>query len=213
MAQKSVSEPVISLGAQQLTALLDSTRELIAILGLDCSVQFANTTFQNLLGYTPEFLLGREILAVVHSQDVESLRTMIDRAARQAAASLGNMRCRMRGRDGSFRWCDVSCRSLREYGVEGVVLNAIEVSELHRMESERQVISEVVHALNATSNLDQLLVRIHEALKRILSAENCFIAWHDTADDTFFCPFFADEFDASPPPQKVGRSCTTYVFR
>jgi two-component system cell cycle sensor histidine kinase/response regulator CckA len=212
MAQKSVSEPAILLGAQQLTALLDSTRELIAILGLDCSVQFANTTFHNLLGYTPEFLLGREILAVVHSQDVDSLRTMIDRAARQAA-SLGNMRCRMRGQDGSLRWFDVSCRSLREYGVEGVVLNAIEASELHRMESERQVISEVVHALNATSNLDQLLVRIHEALTRILSAENCFIALHDTADDTFFFPFFVDEFDAAPPPQKVGRSCTAYVFR
>ena len=26
-------------------------------------------------------------------------------------------------------------------------------------------------------------------------------------------PFFADEYDTAPPPQKVGRSCTAYVFR
>jgi two-component system cell cycle sensor histidine kinase/response regulator CckA len=212
MAQKSVSEPGIALGAQQLAALLDSTRELIAILAPDGFVQFANSTFQSLLGYKPEFLQGREILAVVHSQDVANLRALIAQTAGKTGAK-GSMRCRMRGQDGSLRWFDVSCRGLWEHGLEGVVLNAIDVTELHRMESERQVISEVVHALNATSNLDQLLVRIHEALKRILAAENCFIALHDTQDDTFFFPFFADEFDTAPPPQKVGRSCTAYVFR
>jgi two-component system, cell cycle sensor histidine kinase and response regulator CckA len=87
------------------------------------------------------------------------------------------------------------------------------VTELHRMESERQVNSEVVHALNETANLDQLLTRIHAALKRILPAENCFVALHDRESDTFEFPFFSDEYDTAPPPQKVGRSCTAYVFR
>jgi hypothetical protein len=39
------------------------------------------------------------------------------------------------------------------------------------------------------------------------------VALHDSERDVFEFPFFVDEFDAAPPPQKVGRSCTAYVFR
>jgi hypothetical protein len=81
------------------------------------------------------------------------------------------------------------------------------------MESERQVISEIVHALNQTANLDQLLDGIHQALKKVLYAENCFVALHDPKEDTFYFPFLVDQFDMAPPPQKVGRSCTAFVFR
>src|SRR6267143_734219 len=86
-------------------------------------------------------------------------------------------------------------------------------SDLHRMEAERQVISEIVHALNETANLDELLRGIHQALKKVLYAENCFVALHDPEGDAFTFPFFADQVDAAPAPQKVGRSCTAFVFR
>ena len=85
---------------------------------------------------------------------------------------------------------------------------------LRRMEAERQVIAEIVHALNQTANLDELLAGIHQALEKVLPAENCFVALHDSATDTFSFPFFVDEVDvAPPPPQKAGHSCTAYVFR
>jgi two-component system, cell cycle sensor histidine kinase and response regulator CckA len=85
---------------------------------------------------------------------------------------------------------------------------------LRRMEAERQVIAEIVHTLNQTANLDELLAGIHQALKKVVPAENCFVALHDFATDTFSFPFFVDQVDpAPPPPQKAGRSCSAYVFR
>ncbi|HEY2545862.1 MAG TPA: ATP-binding protein, partial [Candidatus Acidoferrum sp.] len=36
---------------------------------------------------------------------------------------------------------------------------------------------------------------------------------HNAKEDTFSVPFFVDQFDTAPPPQKVGRSCTAFVFR
>jgi len=213
MTQRNVSEPGIALGAQQLAILLDSTQELIAILGSDGTVQFANATFQSVLGYRLEEVLGRSIHAIVHAQDLEGLRERLKEVA-AASGSTVSERCRFRCRDGSWRWIQFTCRNrLDEPGFEGILFHANDVTDLHRMESERQVNSEVVHALNETSNLDQLLTRIHAALKRILPAQNCFVALHDPDNDTFQFPFFADEYDTAPPPQKVGRSCTAYVFR
>src|SRR5271170_274265 len=213
MIQRTVSEPGIALGAQQLAILLDSTQELIAILGPDGTVQFANATFQNALGYRMEELLGRSIHAIVHALDVEGVREKLKEVGVSSGAKVTE-RCRFRCKDGSWKWIQFTCRNrLDEPQFEGILFHANDVTGLHRMESERAVNSEIVHALNETSNLDQLLTRIHGSLKTILPAENCFVALHNVEDDTFHFPFLVDEYDTAPPPQKVGRSCTAYVFR
>ena len=213
MAQRNASELEIALSVQQLGMLLDSAQELIAILGLDGTIQFTNATFQNVLGYRREELLGRSIHDIVHAPDVEGVRERLKEVTSAAGASISE-RCRFRRRDGSWRWIQFTCRNcLDEPASAGILFYAKDVSDLYRMESERQVNSEVVHALNETSNLDQLLSRIHKALKRILPAENCFVALHDPKRDTFHFPFFVDEYDATPPAQKVGRSCTAFRER
>jgi len=208
-----VTEPGTRLGAHQLASLLDSTQELIAILGSDGTVLFANEAFRHSLGYNPEELLGRSIHAIVHAADVAHIRERLQEVAALPGSS-DRERCRLRTRDCSWRWFELVCHNrLDDSGIEGILLNAQDVTALQRMESERQVISDVVHALNQTSNLDQLLTGIHDALKRVVSAQNCFVALHDPEHDTFEFPFFADEYDTAPPPQRVGRSCTAYVFR
>ena len=213
MKQRNVSEPGIALGAQQLAVLLDSTRELIAVLGVDGTFQFANATFQRVLGYRPDELLGANIHDIIHVLDVDIMRERLRKITRQPQAHVSD-RCRFRGADGSWRWIEFVYRNrLSDANFEGILLHASDVTDLHRMESERVVNSQIVHALNETSNLDQLLARIHSSLKRVLPAENCFVALHNPEDDTFYFPFLVDEYDTVPPPQKVGRSCTAYVFR
>jgi two-component system, cell cycle sensor histidine kinase and response regulator CckA len=213
MSQKTVSEPSIQLGSPQLAALLDYAKELIAIVGPADTIQFVNSAFRTSLGYPSERLIGSQFLTLVHSADIEPIEECLKRAADDANSCL-QQRCRLRCYDGSWRWFELSYRNGPERAkVDGVLVHGVDVTEQQRMEAERQVIAEVVHALNETSNLDQLLKRIHDALKQIVPAENCFVALHQPEDDTFQFPFFADQYDTAPPPQKVGRSCTAYVFR
>ena len=196
-----------------MAILLEATREFVAILGSDGAVQFANGAAQDTLGYRSEEILGRSLYAIVHAVDVDGLRDRITRTANLPAHSFSD-RCRFRCKDGSWRWIQFTCRCPENpAGLEGVLFHGSDVTDLQRMESERRVNSEIVHALNETSKLDQLLTRIHDSLKRVLPAENCFVALHDPHDDTFRFPFFVDEYDTPPPPQKVGQSCTAYVFR
>src|SRR5215469_9526998 len=211
MDQRSVSEAGIALGTQQLTALLDASQELIAILTTDGTIQFVNGAFHKVLGYRPEELVGRSVFDVV--LDVELLRRGMKKVLRKTGAGHKDS-CRFRCQDGSWRWVEFRCQNpLSEAECDGILLHGKDVTDVHRMEAERQVNSQVVHALNETSNLDQLLMRIHEALKGILPAENFFVALHDPETETFHFPFLVDEYDTAPPPQKVGRSCTAYVFR
>ena len=180
-----------------------SHQEIIAVLSADGTLQFANSTFQASLDYRPDELVGPQPLraGALRRRRLRSHASETGRRAEWRAVSPAG--AVSRSRDGSWRWFEISCRSrLADPAIEGILLHGLDVTDLHRMESERQVISDVVHALNQTANLDQLLNRIHLALKRILTAENCFVALHDPQRDVFEFPFFADEYDVAPPRKK-----------
>jgi PAS domain S-box-containing protein len=110
---------------------------------------------------------------------------------------------------------DVHVEPLRapDGAIVGTIGVALDITERKRAEVERQMMFDIIQSVNLTANLDELFTRIHSALKKVVRAENCFVAMHDRATGHFYFPFFVDQFDAPPPPQKVGRSCTAFVFR
>lgn len=213
MSERVPSVQGTAIGPEQLSTLLDSVRELITLLSPDGTILFASAGFTRILGHRTEDLLGKSIAALLHPKDAAEVRERL----RDLSSSRGgtiNGRCRLQSKDGSWRWFDASAKDhTNAPAIEGIVVSYQDVTDLRRMEAERQVIAEVVHALNETANLDELLAGIHRALKKVLYADNCFIALHDAEADAFTFPFFVDQVDAAPQPQKVGRSCTAYVFR
>ncbi len=84
-----------------------------------------------------------------------------------------------------------------------------------RAEAERQVISDIVHGVISTTNLDELLNLARRSIGKFLYAENCFVALHDPASELVHFEFWVDQRDPVPPPQPIdkGHSRTSYVLR
>jgi len=213
MSQRAPFAQGTVVGPEQLFTLLDSVQELLAIVSPDGIIQFASAGFTRLLGHRTEDLAGRPILDLLHLNDAGRVRECFRDLSTSGRGTFSG-RCRLQSKDGSWRWFDAAARDHSKLSaIDGILFTFRDVTDLHRMEAERQVISEIVHALNQTANLDELLRGIHQALKKVLYAENCFVALHNQEADSFTFPFFADQIDVAPAPQKVGRSCTAFVFR
>ena len=129
--------------------------------------------------------------------------------------SVENMEYQLRRRDGSTIWVSENARAVRDaagrtISYEGTIED---ITDRKRAELERQATFEIIHSVNDTDNIDDLLQRIHMALKKVVYAENCFVALYEPSTGMFHFPFWVDRFDVAPPPQQVGRSCTAYVYR
>ncbi len=94
-----------------------------------------------------------------------------------------------------------------------IIVSLLDITERKRAELERQVMYEITHGVNITSNLDELLKLIHTSLQKVIYAENCFVALHDQNTGLFSFPYFVDKFDPTPMPMAMRKSCTAYVFR
>jgi two-component system, cell cycle sensor histidine kinase and response regulator CckA len=198
---------------EQARALVSVTRELLAIVSDEGDFLFVNESFTRVLGYSPEELIGKPLTCLHPSAEALSIREKFDSVLETVAAT-ASCRCSLRTKSGQWRWFDVVAVNQRhEPDVGGIVLSYQDVTEFARLEAQRMVLSNVVHALNETSNLDDLLQQIHSSLKKVVYAENFFVALHDPQGEMFHFPFFVDQFDPPPPPQKVARTCMAYVFR
>jgi len=82
-----------------------------------------------------------------------------------------------------------------------------------RADLERQVMYEIIQGVTTTSNLGDLLKLIHQSLKEVIYAENCFVALYDQNTELFSFPYFVDKFDPIPEPVALRNSCTAYVFQ
>lgn len=122
----------------------------------------------------------------------------------------------VRTRTGRRRWVHDLARVVRD--AEGRVLYyegaLLDITELKRAEAEREAMLEITHGATTIADLDELFPLIHRALKRVMPAENFFLALYDAQTGCFHFPYFADQYDAPPPPsQRLEKTATAYVFR
>ena len=117
-------------------------------------------------------------------------------------------------KDGEKIWLSMNVRAgITEAGenyCEGMIED---ITERKRTEAERQAMFEISQAVGTSADLPSLLKLIHQAIQKVVYAENCFVALHKEHADTLEMQFFVDKYDEFPPPQKMGKSCAAHVFR
>jgi two-component system, cell cycle sensor histidine kinase and response regulator CckA len=214
MSKSCLLAPDAACTEFQARALLAATRELLAIVSASGQFLFVNDNFSRVLGYSPQELVGKSFLSLHSASDAGLIQQKFLSVVSARNDDTVSCRCSLRAKSGQLRWFDaVATNRIANPDVHGILISYQDVTEVQRMEAQRLVLSNIVHALNQTSNLDELLFEIHDALKKVVYAENFFVALYDPQTEMFHFPFFADQFDPPPPPQRVARTCMAYIFR
>ncbi|MET0753565.1 MAG: response regulator [Pyrinomonadaceae bacterium] len=117
--------------------------------------------------------------------------------------------------DGTLDWLQWETRPWQKANGEigGVIFFTQVITERKRAEIESRVISEIIQGVTTTSNLDELFVIIYQSLKKVLYADNCFVALYDKKAELLNMRFFVDKYDTAPMPFKLRRQKSAYVFR
>lgn len=86
------------------------------------------------------------------------------------------------------------------------------VAGLRRSNTKMEALYRVAHAANSTKHPDDFYRSIHAILLELMPAKNFFIALWDQEKGEVSYPYFVDEFDAPPPPEKAGKGLTAHVL-
>ena len=160
-------------------------------------------------GYSLEDLLSMTIMDI---RLPEERQRLIDHLPTTNRGTLPELWKHLK-KDGQIIDVEITAFPLVFDGRRSELITATDVTARLRAESERQVILEVTQSVSVTTNLGELLRFIHQSLKRILYAENCFVAFHDQTTDLIHFEYWIDKFDPVPPPHPIGDGFTSHVLR
>ena len=97
--------------------------------------------------------------------------------------------------------------------IAGTISFGVDITDRKRAELEMQIHMEIDHGYRNSVDLGALLKLVHQSIKKVMYAENCFFAFYDQTSGLFNFPYFVDKFDPSPPSLALLKSCTSYVYQ
>jgi len=90
----------------------------------------------------------------------------------------------------------------------------IESSERKKTDKVQVSLYKISESAHSAENLEELYRSIHNAITELMPAKNNFyIALYDAASKMLSFPYFVDEYEGNPGPQKLGKGLTEYVLR
>ena len=112
---KHLMESELGESRRRLSDILDATREWIWEIDSAGRFTFSNRFAQDSLGYSPEEILGRDHLELVHPDDRDAVAQRWAGIAAGYAPDSGLV-ARWLGRDGGIRWLDCRAVTVRDAG-------------------------------------------------------------------------------------------------
>ncbi|HUA22192.1 MAG TPA: response regulator [Bryobacteraceae bacterium] len=117
---------------QHYRSLIENSLDLIMIVNNDGTIRYASPSHERILGYRSDELIGQSIRQFVHPEDLASVQ-----AAMESGGDIAALEVRVRHKDGSWRVLESYQRNLSHVpGVNGLVVNAREVTERKRLEEQ-----------------------------------------------------------------------------
>ena len=192
--------------------LFENAHDIIYTNDLQGNYTSVNKACERITGYKSEEALSMNFAQVIAPEDFEmATQRHAQKIAGEAAVTYELDIIAKDGRRATLEVNSrVTCQDGTPIGMHGI---ARDITERKRAEKERTAISEVIESVGLTTNLDELLKMIHQSLKKVLFAENFFVALYNKRTSCFEMEFFVDQYDEAPPPLKLAKSRTAYVFR
>ncbi|MEP6789159.1 MAG: PAS domain S-box protein, partial [Acidobacteriota bacterium] len=210
-------DPHVTLGGtstlQSLgNTIFNSISDAILVVGIDAKIVRVNPAAVALTGFSEDELIGKPIDTL--SVNPRAFGKIFLRAFQRSRFSRRLETSCLR-KDGSQFAVSVSTSKIYDpaTGYYNLVFVARDISRSKRLEAEARAISKIIHGVTTTDNLDELLTLIHRTIKKIVYAENFFVALFDPQTELLTMQFWVDKYDPMPAPLKVGRSLSAYVFR
>ncbi len=178
--------------------------------------QFISPTIKDLIGYSLEEInsVGLENLIrnqltekkFVYSANENKNGRMIEEI------TVTNL---IETKDGDLKWIEDNSITLNgPNGKNTLKFGTLkDVTASMRDEKIRQIISEILEASNSEKNLQELFKFIHSCIKKLMKADNFYIAYHKMDSDILTFPYFVDEIDTDATEKKMGKGLTEYVLR
>lgn len=128
ITERKIAEEKVLLSEKRFKSLVQNGSDLLGILDIEGNYIYVSPSSKNILGYEPEFLVGKNALSLIHEDDLQKVRECV--AAMDREKSIKVPLFRFKNSSGEWRWIERTMTNmLDDPAVVGIVANSRDVTE------------------------------------------------------------------------------------
>lgn len=176
-------------------------------------IVYANPAALNVMGAESETdLVGKPVLGFVHPDYHQIVKSRIQKT--QVEAKIGEiLEEKFLRLDGGEIDVEVVAIPTVFNGNPATQVVIRDITERKQAEKVQDIVYRIAQASDNVDSLDQFYPMIHAIVKEVMEADNFYIALYDEESGLLSFPYYVDQVDAPPSPEKPGNGLTEYVLR
>jgi two-component system, cell cycle sensor histidine kinase and response regulator CckA len=194
-----------------LEQLLECAPEAISILDAEGRITHINGEFTRMFGFSPQEAVGRAIDSLMVAFDRSSEARWIGEVL--AEGKKLRLETKRQRKDGTLLEVLLSAAPVLVSGkqVAAYVLYR-DISDQKRAEALSSALYRMAEKTGSARELPHFYSSIHAIVGELMYAPNLHIALYDPGTQLLSFPYFVDERNPKPSPQRLGRGLTEYVL-
>ena len=149
--EKKRAELDLEKNERRFRALVQDGSDLIAILDEQAVFKYASSNYESIIGYSEEFLLGKNGFDFFHPDDKEEVFKQF--VMLQTEKRITSSPYRFKKNDGSWCWMQsVGTNMINDDSIQGIIVNSVEITNLIETQHALNVSNELYETVNKVTN-------------------------------------------------------------
>ncbi|MFI5251352.1 MAG: PAS domain S-box protein [Bacteroidota bacterium] len=211
VTERKRGEEILKESEQKFRTVSDTVTSAIFIYQND-KFKYVNKSTEIISGYSSDELLRMNFWEFVHPE----FREMVKKrgSLRQQGIEVPpRYEFKIITKNHEERWIDFAAAHIEYEGKPAALGTAFDITERKRVEQLQSAVYQIAETANTTLSLNDLFPAVHAIIRKVMPANNFYIALYDQETETLSFPYFVDEADITPPKGPAGRGLTAYVLR
>ncbi|HEY9858794.1 MAG TPA: PAS domain S-box protein, partial [Candidatus Obscuribacterales bacterium] len=182
ITQRQQAETALAQSEAKWRSLIQNSSDIIAILEVDGTVRYQSPAVERIMGHSPQELVGRNALELIHPEDVEYVAQAFRDLIAGILPSL-SIEFRFMHQDGTWRFVQsTGTNLLDDPSVMGIVTNSRDITERKRAERALQKQTDrerlmrlIAQRIHQSLNLEEILNTTVAEVRQFLKTDRAII--------------------------------------
>ena len=207
ITERKQAGEALTASEAELRALFASMQDIVLVIDRNGVYRKIAPTNPNLLYKPSQEMLGKNLWDILPAEQADTFNRVIQQVlkSRQTARIEYSLPI-----GDHLTWFAASISLMDS---DNTLWVARDITDRKHAEQMQAALYEIANVAQTTVSLNELFASIHKTLGAFMPAENFYIAMYDKQNDLLSFPYFVDQYDKAPLPQKPGFGLTEYVLR
>lgn len=194
----------------KLKTILDNSFNLIVNFDLDGKILYCNNSFKEILGYSPEELISKNIFSLFHPEEREKAKSLIFRTLVYSGS--GSLESRLMTKDGYYKEIGHRFRLFNgDIRKDTIIMSSQDISDKKRSEMILKVQRNLAYSIITCRNFEEFYSIIDKEINSIMEVNNMYVAFYNEFTGKLRLSGVKDEID-SINEWDAKRSLTGYLI-